>query len=199
MAAELAAAGRAVVLFAVTNVDDLLVLAVLLGRAAGTPGGAARVVAGQYAGFVVLLAVCGAAALGATLLPDAAAPYLGLVPLALGLRAAWALRRGAGPDDEAPAGRGAPGLVAVAGITVANGGDNVGVYVPVLATAGAGEVAVTVVTFLVLVGAWCAAAAALVRHRSVGALLARWGDVLLPVVLVLLGVAILVEGGALGL
>ncbi|MFD9407169.1 hypothetical protein ACFWBN_09150 [Streptomyces sp. NPDC059989] len=44
---------------------------------------------GQYLGFAAILAVAVAAAFGATFLPEAAIPYLGLLPLALGLKAAW--------------------------------------------------------------------------------------------------------------
>ncbi|GAB3682022.1 cadmium resistance transporter [Saccharopolyspora tripterygii] len=42
-------------------------------------------------------------------------------------------------------------------MTLANGGDNIGVYVPVFATAGSGGLAVFAVVFLALVAVWCAA------------------------------------------
>lgn len=45
------------------------------------------------------------------------------------------------PDDE-PATGAAPSTLAVAGVTFANGGDNVGVYVPVFAVAGVAGVIV---------------------------------------------------------
>ena len=63
----------AVGLFAATDVDDLLLLALWFSRARG-PGGARRVVAGQYLGFVAITAVCVLAALGLRLLPDGLAP-----------------------------------------------------------------------------------------------------------------------------
>jgi cadmium resistance protein CadD (predicted permease) len=131
---------------------------------------------------------------GATLLPDDAIPYLGVLPVALGVRAAWALRDGEDDDGVPPT----LGVGAVAALTLANGGDNVGVYVPVFARADAGAVVTTIAAFLVLVVAWCWAGRRLARHPPVARLLARWGHVLLPVVLVALGVAILVESGAFG-
>src|SRR5215469_14708101 len=76
-------------LFAVTNVDDILVLSLFFGRSAGQHGAARRIVAGQYLGFTAILAITVAAAYGATFLPVSAIAYLGLVPLALGLWAAW--------------------------------------------------------------------------------------------------------------
>jgi cadmium resistance protein CadD (predicted permease) len=76
-------------LFAATNVDDIVVLSLFFGRSAGRDGAARRIVAGQYLGFAMLLALTVAAAFGATFLPESALPYLGVLPLALGLRAAW--------------------------------------------------------------------------------------------------------------
>ncbi|WP_242638722.1 hypothetical protein [Mycolicibacterium sp. S2-37] len=53
--------------------------------------------------------------------------------------------------------------------------------------------------FLAGVVVWCAAGWFLATRRAVAELLARWGHVVLPVVLIGIGVAILVEGGAFGL
>lgn len=55
--------------FAVTNVDDLVVLAAFFGQAAGHRGATVRIVTGQYLGFMALLAVSVSTALvGETLL-----------------------------------------------------------------------------------------------------------------------------------
>ena len=191
---ELGVAGQAVGMFAVTNVDDLVILALFFGRAAGDRGAAARVVAGQYLGFAAILGVSVVGALGVGLLPETVIPYFGLLPLLLGIRAAWLAWRDT--EDEAPAG---VGVLAVAAVTLANGGDNIGVYVPVFATAGTGGLAVFVVVFLALVAVWCAAGRFFATRPVVARALARWGHIVLPVVLVGIGVVILVEGGAFGL
>lgn len=171
---------RAVGLFAVTNVDDIVLLALFFAR--GVPPW--RVVLGQYAGFAAILAVAVAAALGATLLPPSALPWLGLLPLALGLKAAWRAWRG-GADDDEPA---ATGALGVAAVTLANGGDNIGVYVPVFATTG---VTLYVVVFLVLVAVWCAAGRWFATRPVIARALSRRGHVVLPVVLIAIGVLIL--------
>jgi cadmium resistance protein CadD (predicted permease) len=80
-------------LFTVTNFDDLVLLALFFGQAAGSGGGVLRVVLGQYLGFIGIMALAVAGALGAGLPPESERPYLGLSPLALGLRAAWRLWR----------------------------------------------------------------------------------------------------------
>jgi cadmium resistance protein CadD (predicted permease) len=87
----------------------------------------------------------------------------------------------------------------VTAVTFANGGDNIGVYVPVFTSLSTSELAVYVLTFLVLVAVWCVAGYALTSRPAVANMLSRWGHVVLPIVLITLGVIILVEGHAFGL
>jgi cadmium resistance protein CadD (predicted permease) len=160
-------------------------------------------VAGQYLGFTAILAVAIAAALGVTFLPEAAIPYLGLLPLALGLKAAWQAwknhQRG-DSDEEAETKQGGPKTPEVATVTfAANGGDNIGVYVPVFATVGVGGMSVYAVVFLILVGVWCAAGRFFAARPVIAKALSRWGHVLLPLVLIAIGLLILIEGSAFGL
>ncbi|GAB1513892.1 cadmium resistance transporter [Actinophytocola sp. KF-1] len=188
--------GQAVALFAVTNVDDILVLALFFAQ-----GGTTRkIAAGQYLGFAGILVVAVAAAFGATFLPEAAVPYLGLLPLAIGVKAAvQAWRHRAAPDEEQTGEPRGPNVLAVAAVTFAGGGDNIGVYVPVFATAGVGGMSVYVLVFLALVAVWVAAGRFLATRPAVAKALSRWGHVLLPAVLIGIGTLILVEGGAFGL
>jgi cadmium resistance protein CadD (predicted permease) len=149
--------GVAVAMFAVTNIDDMVVLAVFFGQAAKSRSAAARVVTGQYLGFGAILAAAVVGARGAELLPESAIPYLGLLPLILGLRAGWQTWRGRGTNDSAED-HDPPrevGVIQVATVTVANGGDNIGVYVPVFAVAGATGITTYVAVFLIGVAVWC--------------------------------------------
>ncbi|WP_045740359.1 cadmium resistance transporter [Actinoplanes rectilineatus] len=193
--------GQAAGMFAVTNIDDLLVLAVFFGQTRGHKAGAWRVVAGQYLGFLAILAAAIVGALGAGLLPEAAIPYLGLLPLALGIRAgvnAWRHRND--PDDDAEQEHDAgPSALQVAAVTFANGGDNIGVYVPVFTVAGTSGMTVYAIVFLVGVAIWCAASWFLATRPLIARSLSRWGHVILPIVLIGIGLTILVEGGAFGL
>ncbi|WP_413105481.1 cadmium resistance transporter [Streptomyces sp. Inha503] len=195
--------GQAAGLFTVTNIDDILILALFFAQGAGHPGCTRRIVLGQYLGFAAILAVAVAAAFGATFLPESAIPYLGLLPLALGLKAAWQAwkdhRAGAGDEDEEQAREGGPSPLEVAAVTFANGGDNIGVYVPVFATAGVGGMSVYAAVFLVLVAVWCFAGRFFATRPVIAKALARWGHILLPLVLIAIGLLILIEGGAFGL
>jgi cadmium resistance protein CadD (predicted permease) len=196
-------------LFAVTNVDDIVVLSLFFGRSAGQHGagqhsagqhGAARrIVAGQYLGFTALLIVAVAAAYGATFLPESAIAYLGLLPLALGLRAAWQAwkdhrngDRGEQRRDE----RSGVTALQVASVTFANGSDNIGAYIPVFARTGIAGIAVYAAVFLILVGVWCAAGRFFATRPAVAKVIGRWGHILHPLVLIALGLFILIQGGA---
>ena len=192
--------GQAASLFAVTNIDDILVLALFFAQGAGHRNTTRNITLGQYLGFAAILAVAVPAALGATFLPDAAIPYLGLLPLGLGIKAAiqtWKHRND--PDEDDPAADDGPKILAVAAVTFANGGDNIGVYVPVFATAGLGGMGVYVVVFLVLLAVWVAAGRYFATRPAIAKALSRWGHILLPVVLIGIGLLILIEGGAFGL
>ncbi|TEA03723.1 Cadmium resistance transporter [Mycobacteroides salmoniphilum] len=200
MLVDWALIGRAAAMFAVTNIDDMVVLAVFFGRAGRSRSAVARVVVGQYLGFAAILAASVVGALGANLLPEKAIPYLGLLPLILGLRAAWNVRRDRGSENAAaPEQSAGVGVLQVATVTFANGGDNIGVYVPVFALAGPDGMAGYAVVFLCSVALWCLAGWFFASRRAVSALLTRWGHVVLPVVLIGIGFTILIDGGAFGL
>jgi hypothetical protein len=76
---DLTVVGKAVGMFAVTNVDDVVVLTLYFGQAPGRVA-AVRVTAGQYLGFAGILAVAVVGAAGAGLLPDSVWPTWGCSP-----------------------------------------------------------------------------------------------------------------------
>lgn len=111
---------QAVGLFVATNIDDIIVVSLFFARGRGQRGTTVRITAGQYLGFAGILAVAVFIALGAgAFLPVAAIPYFGLIPLALGLHAAWASWRGVGDDDDDD-GKGTGNKVGILGVA---GGD----------------------------------------------------------------------------
>jgi cadmium resistance protein CadD (predicted permease) len=190
----LISAAQAVGLFLVTNIDDIIVLSLFFARGAGTRHLTARITAGQYLGFGAILTVSVLVAAGAsTFLPTEAIPYFGLIPLVLGL---WAAFRGGDDDDDDDR---TVGVLAVAAVTFANGGDNIGVYVPVFLTVGTAGIIAYSIVFLLLVGLLVLAARFIATRKPVAKVLERSERVLFPLVLIVLGIVILIEGGAFGL
>ena len=117
----------AVGLFTATNIDDIIVLSLFFARGAGQAGTTLRILAGQYLGFAGILAATILVTLGAdAFLPTEAIPYFGLIPLTLGLWAAWQAWRGDDDDDDDAKVSGKNvSVLTVAGVTFANGGDNI--------------------------------------------------------------------------
>lgn len=195
----LSSALQAVGLFLVTNIDDIIVLSLFFARGAGQRGTTTKIVVGQYLGFGGILLASLAVTFGAGFfLPDAAIPYFGLIPLLLGGFAAWQVWRNGDDDDDTVADKPVSALT-VAAVTFANGGDNIGVYVPVFLAVGTGALLAFCVVFLALVVVLVLAAKFVATRKPIAEVLERWEHILFPLVLIVLGLVILVEGGAFGL
>lgn len=191
---------QAIGLFIATNIDDIIVLSLFFARGAGRSGTTAKIIAGQYLGFGAILATAVIVALGArSFLPESFIPYFGLIPLALGLRAAWQSWRGKDDDDDEQVTGKPISVMTVAAVTFANGGDNIGVYVPIFITVGTMGIIAYSGVFLLLVVGLVLVARYVATRKSIAAILERWEHVLFPLVLISLGTFILVEGGAFGL
>lgn len=197
----LTSALQAIGLFAATNIDDIIVLSLFFARGAGQRGTTARILAGQYLGFAGILVAAILVTTGAgAFLPPAAIPYFGLIPLGLGLWAAWQAWRGDGDDDdEAKVAGKKVGVWTVAGVTFANGGDNIGVYTPVFLSVEPLAVVAYCVIFLALVAVLVALAKFVATRPPIAEVLERFEHILFPIVLIGLGIVILVSGGAFGL
>ncbi len=183
-------------LFAGTNIDDVVVLALLSAsaRANGRPR-PWEIWAGQYAGFAVLAGLSVAAGRGLALVPERWLWLLALVPLGMGLAGlAGAVRslRGGEPPQPPSAG----GLLGVATLTIVNGADDLAAYTPFFAAAGTAQTTVTLVVFAGGVALWCLAGGLLVRHERVTGIISRYGHWVLPAAFILIGLYLLHETNA---
>jgi len=208
----------AAIAFAATNIDDLFLL---VGFFSDPAYRAREVVAGQFAGIAVLVAVSLLCARVALVIPPRFVGLLGVVPIAIGagrLWSAWRARQ-AGADGGASGDAGAladpalanPGsragfvrtrsaqAIAVTAVTIANGGEDLGVYTPMFAISTRAGVALIVIAFAAMTAIWCTTACYLVRHPRLGVPIRRWGRLLLPFVLIALGLYILHAGGSFAL
>lgn len=192
----IATIAAAIGLFAATNIDDIVVLTVLfLASTRGAlPGW--KVVAGQYLGFIALVAISVVAAAGLTIVPDEWVGFLGLIPLAIGVYGLIRTLRRRGDDDDDDEGAiRAGGLLGVAGITIANGADNISLYTPVFRTNPIPDTIITIVVFLVLVAVWCLVARFVGTNKTVTEALEKIEHWLVPAVFIGLGLYILIESG----
>ena len=170
--------------FAATNVDDLFVLMLLLGQAGNSPQ-RRKIVLGQYLGVALLTAASLAGAWGLGQVPARYLRLLGLIPLALGIRS-WLKREDGGETTGS-----FRSVSAVAALTVANGGDNIGVYLPLFTQMDGEQQGITLLVFALLCGLWCFVGSRLAALPAMAQIISRHKGWLVPLVLVLLGVMIL--------
>ena len=188
-----------IMLFASTNIDDIFLTMAFF---ADSRLDRRAVVAGKFLGISLIVTVSIAAAACAMAVPPEWVALLGFAPLGLGLHRLWSAWRappGVTADEEgmpAEAGSLVAQACSVAGVTAANGGDNLGVYVPVFSEQFQ-AIPVFAVIFAVMTGLWCIGGNLLVNHRLVAATMRRLAGRLLPWVLIVLGLCIL--SGARGL
>jgi cadmium resistance transport/sequestration family protein len=197
--------------FVATNLDDIVVLVIFFSQV-NTTFRRRHIVGGQYLGFMVLLLLSVPSYFGGVVLPKAWVGLLGLLPIWVGI--SQILDKDAeNPEVKAVSSEVASGkkvsiltwmtsilnpkTYQVAAVTVANGGDNLGIYIPLFASNSLPRLAVIVSVFLILVGVWCWIAQRMTQQRAIALILARYGHRIIPFVLMGLGLYILVDSGTL--
>jgi cadmium resistance protein CadD (predicted permease) len=177
-----------------TNLDNALVAVAMVGTA--PPQRAKRIVAGQATGFLVLVTVAAAAAIALFEVPARAVGLLGLIPLALGLRGLYELRHLEGRTriERRAVGR---GFFAAALITVAAGGDNLAVYIPLFRVAHLTGSLVTAGVFLLGEALLTAFILRAGQHPRWRGLATRFGMIATPLLFCAIGVVVLWRAGTL--
>lgn len=185
--------------FCATNLDDILIL-LLFFTQVNAEFRRRDVVFGQYLGFFGLILASLPGFFGGMLFPDDWIGLLGIVPIFIGINR---LLNGEDNTEEDPEvttekSPSANGLLSsqtysVAAITFANGGDNIGIYIPLFASSSWESLVIILSEFFVLVGVWCYAAYQLTKINAIAENLTRYGNLLVPYVLIGLGILILID------
>ncbi|MDP3034704.1 MAG: cadmium resistance transporter [Methanobacteriaceae archaeon] len=81
----------------------------------------------------------------------------------------------------------------VALITISNGVDNIGVYTPLFSILNQSELLLTILIFLIITGIWCFFAHLIIKNKLLGIKIEKYGHIILPFVLILLGIGIIVS------
>ena len=191
--------GLAIALFASTNVDDMFVLVGFFADPRFRPR---DIVTGQYAGITALFALALLGSLLALVISRAYIGLLGFVAIALGAKRLFDLYRNCETKDsnlEHPDTGRHTRVATVAFLTLANGADNLGIYMPAFAIRSPFQIGMFAVIFAVMTGLWCFFAHWIVNHPTFGKPIRRYGRRLAPLILMGIGVSILYEAGSFGL
>lgn len=185
-----------VIAFATTNIDDIFILTLFFGN---PKFDSKEIVLGQYLGIGTLIAISFAGSYIGLVIDPKYIGLLGIIPMYVGIKSVLLLRRE--DDDEetdvaartVSTGTHFQKIVSVAGVTIANGGDNISIYIPLFATlALSGKISMTMI-FLLMTGLWCVIARYLSKRPVVQKAVQRYGHVITPFVFILLGIYILYE------
>lgn len=194
--------------FVATNIDDIVLLTLFYAQVNATFR-SRQIIVGQYLGFTVLIIASLPGFFGGLLLPRPWIGLLGLLPIAIGIHALIHADADAPQiqtvspalkDSENRRSIGSvwrsllsPQTYTVAAVTLANGGDNIGIYVPLFASSDWRSLLIIISVFYFLIGVWCYLAYRLASQPAIATLLTRYGQRIVPLVLIGLGVFILSE------
>ena len=180
--------GRAIVAFVATNIDDIFILTLFFAQRNLKRW---HVVVGQYLGLAALVAISLSGYFARLIIPKTWIGLLGLAPIAIGLKQLFDWSQGKETDTDRQTH--AASVLSVSAVTFANGGDNIGIYVPLFANSDTQTLILTLITFAVLMAIWCGLGYYAGRHPAVERIVERYGHIIVPFVLIGLGVYIIVE------
>ena len=191
--------GLAIALFASTNVDDMFVL---VGFFADPKFRPRDIVTGQYAGITALFALGLLGSLLALVISRAYIGLLGVVAIGVGAKKLFDLYRNRELTErglEHPDAGRHTRVATVAVLTLANGADNLSIYMPAFAIRSRLEIGMIAAIFAVMTGLWCFFAHWIVHHPTFGEPIRRYGQRAAPLVLIAIGVSIMYDAGSFGL
>ncbi|BAY74552.1 cadmium resistance transporter [Nostoc linckia NIES-25] len=196
-----------VITFIATNIDDIVILLLFFSQI-DSNFRPRHIVTGQFLGltFLVILSLSGL--FSGLVLSKNWIGLLGLLPIAIGIDSLVNREEDSSEEvlEETEEYQGSiitnllsPQIYSVAAVTVANGSDNISVYVPLFASSNLESFVVTIIIFFILLGIWCYAAYKLTKQKMIADILTRYINHVVPFVLIGLGAFIVLKSEALSL
>ncbi|KOP27825.1 transporter [Hapalosiphon sp. MRB220] len=194
-----------------TTFDDNIYLTAFFGKVNRTfhPK---HIIIGEFVGFTALVLASLPGFFGGLFLPEAWIGLLGILPIIIGI--SNLMSRDDNGDtiqdvsvkfsNSVKSRRQQQSLLAtlhdpqtyrVSAVTIANGGNNIGIYVPLFATTNLPSLGVILCVCYLTVGLWCLLSYNLTRNPLIAPLMARYGRKIFPWVLMWLGYSIMMKSG----
>ncbi|MDN6195672.1 MAG: CadD family cadmium resistance transporter [Atopostipes suicloacalis] len=188
----------AIAVYISTSIDYLFILLIIFSQSQ-TKRDLRQIYLGQYLGTGILVAVSLFAAYVLNSIPqDWIIGLLGLIPICLGIRVAMGSEEEAEEDEvvEKLGSRGSNRLFwAVALITIASGGDNLGIYIPYFTALSVSEIILVLVVFAISIAVLCYISYRLAKISFVAETLEKYERIIVPIVFIGLGIFIMLENG----
>ncbi|MBD2496245.1 cadmium resistance transporter [Nostoc sp. FACHB-280] len=203
-----------IIAFSATNIDDIIILLLLFSQVDGQFR-RRHIIFGQYLGFLAIIIASLPGFFGGLVVQREWIGLLGILPIAIGVMQLLNQEQETIAIQEvntdfkqhSPVNSLLslilsilhPQTYKVAAVTIANGGDNISIYIPLFAGQTLVSLGVILSVFLIMVGVWCAIAYFLSQHTTIAYLLSRYGKIIVPFVLIGLGLFIMYERGTFNL
>ena len=193
--------------FIATNIDDIVILLLFFSQI-NANFRSRHIVAGQFLGFTVLLIFSLSGLFGGLVLSKNWIGLLGLLPISIGISSLVNWEEDSSEEilpviQEAESSTitsfFSTQAYSVAAVTIANGSDNISVYVPLFASSNLESFLVIIGLFFFLLGVWCYVAYKLTKNRVIADVLTRYVNNLVPFILIGLGAFIVLKSEALSL
>ncbi|BAY78242.1 cadmium resistance transporter [Nostoc linckia NIES-25] len=194
-----------------TTFDDNIYLTAFFGKVNHTfrPK---HIIIGEFVGFTALVFASLPGFFGGLVLPEAWIGLLGILPITIGISNLMNREDGEQTVQDVsvqfshsvkPRRRKRsllailrdPQTYRVSAVTIANGGNNIGIYVPLFATTNLPSLGVILSVCYLTVGVWCFLSYNLTRNPMMAPLLARYGRKIFPWILIWLGFSIMIKSG----
>lgn len=176
----------AVLSFVATNIDDILIL-MLLYAGAESRRGVISITAGQFTGILLIIICSVLVSRGLRLFDEKYIRLLGIVPIAIGIISIFR------KEEDAGAGL-TSSYTAVTMLTLANGADNLAIYIPLFSTYQTKELVFASAVYLACTLLMCLLAYRIISLPMVARAVGSCSRFLSPAVFILLGCFILVRG-----
>ncbi|OUL36845.1 transporter [Nostoc sp. T09] len=194
-----------------TTFDDNIYLTAFFGKVDHTfrPK---HIICGEFIGFTILVTASLPGFFGGLVLPEAWVGLLGILPIIIGISNLISREDESGTvqavpldfKDSVKSKRHRNSLLAtirdpqtyrVSAVTIANGGNNIGIYVPLFASTNLPSLGVILCVLYLTVGLWCFISYNMTRNPLMAPVLARFGRKIFPFVLIWLGLSIMMKSG----
>jgi cadmium resistance transport/sequestration family protein len=199
-----------IIAFIATNIDDIIILLIFFSQV-DVNFRRRHILLGQYLGFTAIIIASLPGFFGGLVIDRQWIGLLGLLPIAIGIQQ-LVFRKEETPtvqtvsndfEQSTPSNSVLsfilsilhPQTYKVAAVTIANGGDNISIYIPLFAGHDLSSLGVILGIFFFMVGVWCAIAYFLSLQPTIANILSRYGNALVPFVLIGLGLFIIYERG----
>ncbi|MEH2326587.1 MAG: cadmium resistance transporter [Nostoc sp.] len=192
-----------------TTFDDNLYLTAFFGKV-NRSFRPKHIVLGEFLGFTALVGASLPGFFGGLIVPTTWIGLLGLLPVAIGISNLISREdetvtvQAVSVDLTSPVKSRRqkkslletirdPQTYRVSAVTIANGGNNIGIYVPLFASSNLPSLGVILCACYFTVGMWCLLSYNLTRNPLIAPVLTRFGRKIFPFVLIYLGLSILIK------